>query len=140
MVDNLSQEQRSLNMASIRSKDTEPEQIVRSFLHKRGFRFKLYNDTLPGKPDITLAKFDTVVFVNGCFWHCHSGCKRATIPKSNRRYWKSKLENNVKQLDNNKRRLRRLGWKVIEIWECEIKDQKKIEKRFVKLLNQKRKL
>ncbi|MBN3032676.1 MAG: DNA mismatch endonuclease Vsr [Candidatus Saganbacteria bacterium] len=107
-------------MACIRSKDTQPERIVRSFLRKLGFRFSLHRKNLPGHPDIVLSKYKTVVFVNGCFWHSHTKCNEGKTPASNRSYWKKKLLGNVIRQKENIRKLRRLGWQVFVVWECEI--------------------
>lgn len=128
MVDKISKEHRSWNMSRIKSVNTKPEIIVRKLLHSMGFRFRLngkvskkYNakGVLPGKPDIVLAGYKTVVFVNGCFWHRHKGCKDATVPKTRTEWWLEKLNKNVER-DNKKRiELENDCWKVIVIWECE---------------------
>lgn len=107
-------------MAAIRGKDTKPEVIVRSFLHRLGFRFRLHGRDLPGRPDIVLPKYRTVVEVRGCFWHRHEGCPFAYTPKSNREFWESKLNGNRERDRRNLRELARLGWRVIEVWECEL--------------------
>lgn len=119
-MDHLSKAKRSWNMRQIRSSDTRPEMAVRTFLHGNGFRYRLKN-TLPGKPDIYLKKYGVVVFVHGCFWHCHKGCKRATMPKSNRAYWSKKLESNVARFEAVSAELKRMGLKVLVIWECEVR-------------------
>lgn len=116
-------------MRLIRSKDTKPEVIVRSTLHKLGYRFRLHKKDLPGKPDIVLKKYNTIIFVHGCFWHQHKGCKRATIPKTNREYWLPKLEKNKKKDQKYRFLLKKMGWNVITIWECETKDKKKLQKK-----------
>lgn len=125
-MDHLTQEKRSWNMSRIRSKDTKPEIQVRSALHNAGFRFRLHRKDLPGKPDIVLPKYKTVIFVNGCFWHQHSECKRSNIPKSNREYWEQKLARNVENDRKNKILLEELGYSVYVIWECEVKDIDKL--------------
>lgn len=112
---------RSYNMSRIRSKDTKPEMIVRKFLFSQGFRYRLHDKKLPGKPDIVLPKYKTVIFVNGCFWHGHKGCKRSSNPKSNQKYWGAKILGNIKRDINNKKRLMKSGWMEISIWECETK-------------------
>src|SRR5262245_59328222 len=109
-------------MSRIRSRDTIPERKVRSLLHRRGFRFRKNVKSLPGAPDIVLRKFRAVVFVHGCFWHQHKGCKRATMPKENAHYWEPKLKGNVERDFRNKQRLEELGWKVFIVWECETSD------------------
>lgn len=120
-MDTVSKEQRSLNMSRIRSIDTAPELIVRSFLHAKGFRFRLYHKDLPGKPDIVLKKYKTVIFVNGCFWHSHKGCKYSIIPKTNKEYWVRKLERTKTRDMENIDRLTSIGWRVIIVWECKTK-------------------
>ena len=120
-MDTLTKEQRHNNMVSIRSKDTSPEIKLRKELFKRGYRYRKNLDSLPGKPDIVLPIYSTVIFVHGCFWHRHPGCKRATMPKSNIDYWKKKFERNIENDNRTRNALEMLGWTVIEIWECEIK-------------------
>ena len=109
-------------MAAIQAKDTKPEVIVRRFLHRRGFRFRLHRRDLPGRPDIVLPKYRTVVEVRGCFWHRHEGCPFAYMPKSNRAFWESKLNGNRERDRRNLRELARQGWRAIEVWECELSD------------------
>lgn len=121
MIDHLTKEKRSWNMARIKSKDTRPELIIRSLLHHLGYRFRLHSKKLPGKPDIVLAKYKTVIFVHGCFWHCHRDCPRSTAPKSNQEYWKTKFERNVQRFKEVSAKIQSLGWRVIVVWECEIK-------------------
>ena len=104
----------------IRSKDTKPEKIIRSILHKLGFRFRINRKDLPGKPDIVLPKCKTVIFVHGCFWHQHEDCKYAVMPKSNTNYWKPKLTKNMDRDKLNIKRLNEIGWNVLTIWECQI--------------------
>tara|TARA_B100000315_G_C14505831_1_gene554557 strand:- start:722 stop:1093 length:372 start_codon:yes stop_codon:yes gene_type:complete len=122
-------------MSAIRSKNTNPETVVRSLLFALGYRYRLHRNDLPGKPDIILKKHNTVIFVHGCFWHQHKECKRANIPKSNKKYWIPKLERNAERDKINKRELNRLGWNVITIWECETKDSGKITAELKKKLN-----
>lgn len=126
MTDHLTKKKRSWNMSRIRAKNTKPEIIVRSFLHRNGFRFRLHRKDLPGKPDIVLKKYNTVIFVHGCFWHQHEGCKRATIPETNKEYWIPKLEKNKKRFKEVKKKLEELGWNVAVIWECETKNKNKL--------------
>lgn len=121
MTDTISKEHRSWNMSRIRGKNTKPEIIVRSLLHKMGYRFRINRRDLPGKPDIVLPKYKTVIFVHGCFWHMHKNCSDATIPKTRTDWWREKLESNVKRDRKNIRKIKLLGWKVHVIWECEIK-------------------
>ncbi len=121
MADTVSKEQRSLNMSLIRSTDTKPEVFVRSVIHRLGFRFRKNVKTLPGKPDIVLPKYKTAIFVHGCFWHQHTGCKRSTIPKSNIEYWKPKLLRNSQRDIQHKSDLEAMSWNVFVVWECEAK-------------------
>ena len=118
MSDNLTAEQRRRTMRSIQSKNTKSELRTRSFLHALGFRFRLHDQSLPGKPDIVLKKHRTAVFVNGCFWHQH-GCARCSVPKTNRTYWIPKLQANVARHRIQMAELKAAGWYVIVIWECE---------------------
>ena len=106
-------------MSGIRGKDTRPELVVRSALHRLGYRFRLHRRDLPGTPDIVLPKHHTVVFVNGCFWHQHRGCRRATLPLTNREFWKVKLNRNAERDKSNIARLKRLGWRTVVIWSCQ---------------------
>ena len=115
---------RSEIMSKVKSKDTALELIVRSQLHRAGFRFRLHVRELPGMPDIVLPKYKTAIFVHGCFWHQHSGCKKATIPKQNRDFWSAKLARNVERDEQARTRLSEMGWRVLTIWECEIKPSK----------------
>lgn len=120
MADNHDKAGRSYNMSRIRSKDTLPEMIVRKSLFAKGFRFRLHVKKLPGNPDIVLAKYNTVIFINGCFWHQHPNCKKAVLPKSNVEYWLHKIEKNVIRDRQNLESLQKLNWKIIIIWECEL--------------------
>lgn len=133
-MDTLSTEQRSWNMSRIKGCNTGPERIVRSILHRMGYRFRLYRKDLPGKPDITLPKHKTVVFVHGCFWHRHKGCKDATMPKTRRIFWQNKLQSNAARDRIKQRSIRHLGWRVIIVWECETKMQAKLVSRLSRLL------
>jgi DNA mismatch endonuclease (patch repair protein) len=119
MVDTLTPERRSANMSRIRSRDTKPELIVRRILHSAGFRFRLNVRTLPGSPDIVLPKYKIAIFVHGCFWHRHPGCKFAYSPKSRVDFWQKKFDENVARDEHKKRALEELGWHVVEVWECE---------------------
>lgn len=120
-MDTITKEQRHRNMSHIRAKNTGPEIIVRKYLFSRGLRYRLYDIKLPGRPDLIFKKYKTVLFINGCFWHQHPNCKRASIPKSNQEYWINKLENNKKRDQANFEQYRYLGWNVIVVWECELK-------------------
>ena len=109
-------------MSRIKSKDTVPECALRKSLHKIGYRYRKNVASLPGKPDIVLPKYKTVIFINGCFWHQHPGCPKASIPKSNTDYWTNKFKKNVQRDKKNYKKLRSLDWKVLIIWECELKN------------------
>lgn len=108
-------------MAAIKGKDTKPEMIVRKYLFSRGLRFRVQVRKLPGNPDIVLPKYKTVVFVNGCFWHGHEGCRYYRLPKSNVEFWENKIKNNVARDVRNEEKLKALGWRVIRVWECDIR-------------------
>ena len=120
MADNHSKEARSMNMARIRSRNSKPEEIVRKYLFSNGFRYRKNVKKLPGCPDIVLPKYRTVVFVNGCFWHKHD-CPRFVWPSSNQEYWTPKILRNVERDKENVAKLKALGWKVVIVWECELK-------------------
>jgi DNA mismatch endonuclease, patch repair protein len=121
MTDTLTIAERSRLMAKIRGKNTRPEIAVRSLLHSAGYRFRLHVPSLPGKPDIVLPKYRTVIFVHGCFWHRHKGCKAAAMPKSHRKFWADKFARNIANDMKQGWQLRRHGWKVVTVWECQIK-------------------
>ncbi len=121
MVDVHEPKVRSYNMSQIKSKNTRPEILVRRFLHKKGFRFRLHDNNLPGKPDLVLRKFKTVIFVNGCFWHMHENCKYFKLPKTRTSWWKEKLNKNKKRDLLWHKQLRNLGWNVLIVWECKIR-------------------
>lgn len=120
MADVHEPETRSYNMSQISGKDTKPEMIVRKFLHSNGYRYRLHVKDLPGKPDLVLPKYNTVIFIHGCFWHAHEGCEFFKMPKSRIDYWKPKLFGNRKRDKNHCIELNELGWKIIIIWECEL--------------------
>ena len=121
MADVMTPEQRSRCMAAVKGKDTKPEMIVRKYLFSRGLRFRVQVRKLPGTPDIVLPKYKTVIFVNGCFWHGHKGCKYFRLPKSNVDFWQTKITRNIERDAETEAELAAMGWKVIRIWECEIK-------------------
>ena len=116
-MDTLSKQQRSALMAKIRGCDTQPELVVRRLVHRMGYRFRLHDGKLPGRPDIVLPRHGKIILVHGCFWHQHPGCGR--LPKSRRSYWVPKLEQNRARDTRNLRALRRLGWQVLVVWECQ---------------------
>ena len=120
-MDKLSKEQRHKNMAAIHSKNTKPEILVRKFLFSRGFRYRLNHPRLPGKPDIVLRKYKTCIFINGCFWHGHDGCKYFIMPKTRTEFWQAKIERNKERDSEIQRQLASMGWHCITIWECQLK-------------------
>ena len=121
MLDKLTPEQRHKCMASIKSRNTKPEVLVRKFLFARGLRFRINVKRLPGTPDIVLKKYRTCIFVNGCFWHGHEGCRYYVMPKTNTEFWKAKIERNRARDLDRRIKLRDMGWHVIQIWECQLK-------------------
>ena len=120
MVDIFSRKKRSEIMAKIRGKETKPEIIVRKFLFSKGFRFRKNVKKMPGTPDIVLPKYNTVVFIHGCFWHRHKNCKKAELPETRYEFWKKKIDGNAERDKKNVRQLKKVGWKVIVLWQCQI--------------------
>jgi DNA mismatch endonuclease (patch repair protein) len=135
-MDTLSKKRRSWNMSRIRGSNTGPERIVRSILHRMGYRFCLHRKDLPGKPDIVMPKLKTVIFVHGCFWHRHRGCMNCTTPTTNRKFWINKLNGNAARDKRHQRNIRKLGWTPIVIWECETEKPALLEKKILNYLNQ----
>ena len=135
MADKLTPEKRSWNMSRIHSTNTKPEEYVRKFLFSAGFRYRKNDKRYPGKPDIVLPKYKVVVFVNGCFWHAHN-CNEGHIPKSNSTYWGNKLQNNITRDQKNYKLLKEEGWRVIIVWECELKTESTRQKRCESLLQE----
>lgn len=125
MADVHTKEQRSFNMSHIRSKDTKPEEIVRKYLFSKGLRYRKNDKRYPGHPDIVLPKYHTVVFVHGCFWHRHPGCRYASVPATNSEFWQKKFTRNVERDKEEQCKLREMGWKVLIVWECELKKDKR---------------
>lgn len=126
MTDIFSTEKRSDVMSKIKSENTKPEKIVRSLLFSAGYRFRLHSKELPGKPDIVLPKYKTVVFVNGCFWHGHENCKEGGIPKTNSQFWRDKILKNKERDERVSNELKQEGWKVLVVWECQLKDKERL--------------
>ncbi len=124
---------RSYNMSRIRAKNTKPEMLVRKFLHAQGFRYKLHDKKLPGKPDIVLPKYKTVIFIHGCFWHGHKGCKYFVVPKTRTEWWLNKINSNIVNDTKAAKALKKEGWKIIHLWECDLKPAK-VEKGLSSLL------
>ena len=118
-------EQRSRNMSAIKSKNTKPEIAVRKLLHSMGYRFRLHRKDLPGSPDIVLPKYKTAIFVHGCFWHRHENCKYASTPKTRKEFWEKKFRENINRDNLNQANLSLKGWKIIIIWECQLKGDKR---------------
>jgi DNA mismatch endonuclease (patch repair protein) len=139
MTDNLTKEKRSWIMSRIKNKNTKPEIQVRSLLHSMGFRFRLHRRDLPGKPDIVLPKYNTAIFVNGCFWHVHENCKDSTIPKTNTSFWEKKLKRNIERDRKIYDQLKGTGWKVVIVWECELKNIENIKLRLSREIHEKKK-
>ena len=122
-----SKEVRSYNMSCIKGKGTKPEEMVRKYLFSQGFRYRKNDKRLPGTPDIVLTKYKTVIFVNGCFWHGHEGCKYFVWPKNNAEFWKAKILQNIERDKRDFERLENAGWKVIVVWECQLKKARSFE-------------
>jgi DNA mismatch endonuclease (patch repair protein) len=121
-------------MRRIPSKNTKPEMLVRRFVHGQGYRFRLHVAHLPGKPDLVFTKLRKVIFVHGCFWHLHTACREGRIPESRRDYWEPKLLRNVERDRNHSTALRKLGWRQLIIWECELKNFGRVEKKLLRFL------
>jgi len=138
-MDRVTPEQRSWNMSRVRSTNTKPELLVRSILHRQGYRFRLHRSDLPGRPDIVLPRFRVAIFVHGCFWHQHEGCASSSLPKTRRSFWQKKLLDNAERDRKNQRGLRSAGWHVIVLWECELKRRpEEIAKNLISALQSKR--
>jgi DNA mismatch endonuclease (patch repair protein) len=120
-MDHLTKERRSINMSKIRSKDTLPEIRIRKALWRMGYRYRLHYKQLPGKPDIVMVKQKIVVFIHGCFWHRHKNCIEASRPKTNSEYWETKIRKNMERDKKHQKEIKKLGWKVIVVWECMVK-------------------
>lgn len=121
MADVHDKKTRSFNMSQVRNKDTQPEEIVRKYLFSHGLRYRKNDKRYPGHPDIVLPKYKTVIFVHGCFWHMHDGCSRAKLPTSNIEFWEKKLRTNVARDAKEKSELEAMGWRVLIVWECQLK-------------------
>ena len=127
MADIKTKESRSYNMSRIAGKDTKPEELVRKYLFSKGFRYRKNVRKLPGTPDLVLPKYRTVIFVNGCFWHGHEGCKYFVWPKNNAEFWRQKIETNISRDQRKEAQLRDMGWNVMIVWECELRSPKRQE-------------
>jgi len=135
MADVFPKEKRSWIMSRVRSRDTAPEMVVRSCIHRMGFRFRLHRRDLPGNPDIVLPRHGKVIFVHGCFWHGHQGCSRSTRPTTNTSFWDEKLEANIERDKRSQRELRREGWKSLIVWECETRNPEKLLRKLERFLH-----
>lgn len=127
MADIKTKEERSQNMAAIRSKDTKPEMLVRRFLHSAGFRYRLHDRKLPGCPDLVFPSLRTVIFIHGCFWHGHENCRYFRLPKSNEEFWRNKISRNIDRDAEARAELKKQYWNVIVIWECDLKNRSRRE-------------
>lgn len=125
MADVHSKEIRSYNMSKIKGKDTKPEILVRKYLFSKGFRYRLHQKDLPGKPDLVFRRYKKIIFIHGCYWHGHSNCKYFILPKTKTQWWLNKINGNIKRDAENITKLKKLGWKIIVIWECELKPGKR---------------
>ena len=134
MIDIVSPEQRSWMMSNIRAKDTKPEMTVRKLVYGLGYRYRLHDKALPGKPDLVFKSRRKVIFVHGCFWHHHQGCARGTVPKSKTDFWSSKLKANEERDKQNSQSLISLGWNVLTVWECELKDIAELRAKIIQFL------
>lgn len=128
MADIFSKAKRSEIMSKISGKETKPEILVRKFLFAQGFRYRKNDKRLPGKPDIVLPKYKTLIFVHGCFWHGHQNCKKSALPLTNHEFWKDKIQKNIERDKLKQKELKKLGWKIITIWQCQIKSRESVEK------------
>jgi len=135
MADVFSEEKRSWIMSRVKGRDTTPELAVRSIIHRHGYRFRLHRKDLPGCPDIVLPRHRKIVFVHGCFWHGHKGCRKSSRPATNRKFWDTKIDSNIARDKKTVRRLRRSGWSVLVVWECELRNPQKLERRLLRFLS-----
>ena len=133
-MDVFSREKRSQIMSCVSGKNTKPELVVRSLLHNMGYRFRLHRNDLPGKPDITLPKYKKIIFVHGCFWHGHIDCPRAKRPTTNKKFWDEKLNKNIERDKINVNNLKALGWDVLTVWTCEVKDTEKFKNKLLSFI------
>ena len=126
MADKHTKQVRSYNMSQIKGKNTKPEMLVRKYLHAHGFRYRLHSKDLPGKPDIVLPKYKTLIFVHGCFWHGHEDCKYFVVPKTNTDFWLNKINGNIINDKKVLNALKKDGWRIVVVWECSLKKEKKL--------------
>ncbi|WP_213378867.1 very short patch repair endonuclease [Allochromatium tepidum] len=128
MPDRFTPQERSRIMSLVKGRDTKPEKVVRSLLHAMGYRFRLHRNELPGKPDIVLPKYRKAIFIHGCFWHGHAGCRRAARPESNADFWNKKIDENMARDKKAQAELKNSGWDLLVIWQCEMKDLEKLRR------------
>lgn len=136
MPEKLSRERRSANMRAVHGKDTAPEIVVRRIVHGMGYRYRLHGRDLPGKPDLVFRSRQKAVFVHGCFWHRHKGCPRASEPKSNINFWRAKLDRNAARDAEQLRALKKIGWRVLVVWQCELKNERRLAAKLRSFLGQ----
>lgn len=136
MADTFTPEQRSAVMARVKNRNTTPEKLVRSLLHQMGYRFRLHRKDLPGSPDIVLPRYKSVIFVHGCFWHGHEGCRRGARPTSNTEFWNAKIDRNIERDCLAVRSLEEDGWHVLTVWQCEMKNSPELQCRIITFLKQ----
>lgn len=136
MMDTLSPQERSERMGRVRNKDTKPEMRVRRLVHRLGFRYRLHDSRLAGKPDMVFPGRNAVIFVHGCFWHRHRGCPLCRLPKTRLDFWRPKLEENRRRDSRNQRKLRKDGWRLLVVWECELSDEEHLKGRIREFLEQ----
>lgn len=136
MTDIFSPAKRSAVMARIKGRDTAPERAVRSMLHGLGYRFRLHRSDLPGKPDIVLPRYRTLIFVHGCFWHRHRDCRFAYLPATRRSFWQKKFDQNISRDRNALRQLKKRGWRVVVVWECQLRSLRRVSNRLSTILGQ----
>ncbi|MBI3735277.1 DNA mismatch endonuclease Vsr [Candidatus Sumerlaeota bacterium] len=134
-MDRLTPNRRSWLMSRVRSRDTIPERVVRSLAHRLGYRFRLHRRNLPGCPDLVFPSRHAIVFVHGCFWHQHPNCRKAGIPKSRKRFWLDKFARNVERDSVARKTLRKLGWRVLTIWACQVRDAERLSTRLTSFLD-----
>lgn len=133
-MDTLTPQQRSERMSRVKGKDTRPEMVVRRLVHALGFRYRLHVGTLPGKPDLVFPRLKRIIFVHGCFWHRHGRCPFTRLPKSRLDFWMKKLEDNHRRDSRNQRKLRKEGWRVLVVWECQLNDGEKLKERILSFM------
>lgn len=134
MTDVFSPEVRSRVMARVSGKNTKPELIVRKLIHSMGFRFRIHKKTLPGKPDIVLVRHQKIILVHGCFWHGHKDCPRAARPTSNKKFWNNKLDANIQRDKRDRAELRKIGYSVLTLWECQIRNLPRLQRKLATFL------